>query len=193
MILIILITISPYLIRNIVVLDTVVLTKTFGYNLWKGNNPSSTVEGGVVYSEDLKGKISNISKDKFYGINFNKVFLDRATENIINDPIRYLTLFTKKFMSFLFIDIHSSRQDYYKPLHYLPVLLLAITSLIGIVLSDKKSNKLNYLILIYFVNIIIFSCFFILPRYKLFLFSFQIIFTNVLIEYISKRYFRRNE
>ena len=75
----------------------------------------------------LKGKISNISKDKFYGINFNKVFLDRATENIINDPIRYLTLFTKKFMSFLFIDIHSSRQDYYKPLHYLPVLVLAIT------------------------------------------------------------------
>ena len=193
MILIILITISPYLIRNMVVIDTITITKSLGYNLWKGNNPSSLVEGGVIIDENLKKEINNIPKDKFYGINFNKVFLDRATENIINDPIRYLTLFTKKFMSFLFIDINSSRQDYYKPLHYLPVLVLAITSLIGIVLSDKKSNKLNYLILIYFVNIIIFSCFFILPRYKLFLFPFQIIFTNVLIEYISKRYFRRNE
>ena len=193
MILIILITISPYLIRNIVVIDTITITKSVGYNLWKGNNPSSLVEGGVIIDENLRKEINNIPKDKFYGINFNKVFLDRATENIINDPIRYLTLFTKKFMSFLFIDIHSSRQDYYKPSHYLPVLLLAITSLIGIVLSDKKSNKLNYLILIYFVNIIIFSCFFILPRYKLFIFPFQIIFTNVLIEYISKRYFRRNE
>ena len=193
MILIILITISPYLIRNIVVIDTITITKSLGYNLWKGNNPNSLVEGGVIIDENLKREINNIPKDKFYGINFNKVFLDRATENIINDPIRYLTLFTKKFMSFLFIDINSSRQNYYKPLHYLPVLLLAITSLIGIVLSDKKSNKLNYLILIYFVNIIIFSCFFILPRYKLFLFPFQIIFTNVLIEYISKRYFRRNE
>ena len=193
MILIILITISPYLIRNMVVLDTITITKSLGYNLWKGNNPNSLVEGGATIDENLKKEINNIPKDKFYGINFNKVFLDRATENIINDPIRYLTLFTKKFMSFLFIDIHSSRQDYYKPLHYLPVLLLAITSLIGIILSDKKSNKLNYLILIYFVNIIIFSFFFILPRYKLFIFPFQIIFTNVLIEYISKRYLRRNE
>ena len=193
MILIILLIISPYLIRNMVVIDTITITKSLGYNLWKGNNPNSLVEGGVIIDENLKKEINNIPKDKFYGINFNKVFLDRATENIINDPIRYLTLFTKKFMSFLFIDIHSSRQDYYKPLHYLPVLVLAITSLIGIILSDKKSNKLNYLILIYFVNIIIFSFFFILPRYKLFIFPFQIIFTNVLIEYISKRYFRRNE
>ena len=193
MIIIILLTISPYLIRNIVVLDTITITKSLGYNLWKGNNPNSLVEGAVIIDENLKKEISNIPKDKFYGINFNKVFLDRATENIINDPIRYLTLFTKKFMSFLFIDIHSSRKDYYKPLHYLPALLLAITSLFGIILSDKKSNKLNYLILIYFVNIIIFSCFFILPRYKLFIFPFQIIFTNILIEYISKRYFRRNE
>ena len=193
MILIILLTISPYLIRNMVVLDTITITKSLGYNLWKGNNPNSLVEGGATIDENLKKEINKIPKDKFYGINFNKVFLDRATENIINDPIRYLTLFTKKFMSFLFIDIHSSRQDYYKPLHYLPVLLLAITSLIGIILSDKKSNKLNYLILIYFVNIIIFSFFFILPRYKLFIFPFQIIFTNVLIEYISKRYLRRNE
>jgi len=193
MIIIILLTISPYLIRNIVVLDTITITKSLGYNLWKGNNPNSLVEGGVIIDESLRKEINNIPKDKFYGINFNKIFLDRATENIINDPIRYLTLFTKKFMSFLFIDIHSSRQDYYKPLHYLPVLVLAITSLIGIILSNKKSNKLNYLILIYFVNIIIFSCFFILPRYKLFIFPFQIIFTNILIEYISKRYFRRNE
>ena len=66
MILIIFITVSPYLIRNIVVLDAVVLTKTFGYNLWKGNNPSSTVEGGVVFNEDLKEKIYDISKNKFY-------------------------------------------------------------------------------------------------------------------------------
>jgi len=193
MILIILLTISPYLIRNIVVLDTITITKSLGYNLWKGNNPNSLVEGGVIVDENLKKEINNIPKDKFYGINFNKIFLDRAIKNIINDPIRYLTLFAKKFMSFLFIDIHSSRQDYYKPLHYLPVLVLGITSFIGIVLSDKKFNKLNYLILIYFVNIIIFSCFFILPRYKLFIFPFQIIFTNVLIEYISRRYFRRNE
>ena len=193
MILIISLTASPYLIRNIIVLDAVVLTKSFGYNLWKGNNPSSVVEGGVIIDENLKKEIDNITKDRFYGINFDKVFLDRAIQNIINDPIRYLTLFAKKFISFLFIDIHSSQPNYYKILHYLPVLVLGITSLIGIILSDKKSNKLNYLILIYFLNIIIFSCFFVLPRYKLVILPFQIIFTNVLLECIKKKFFKNHE
>ena len=141
----------------------------------------------------LQKRIDAIPIDKFYGIHFDNVHLQKAIENILEKPKRYIILFGKKIISFLFIDINSSRQDYYKSLHYLPVLLLAITSLVGIILSDKKSNKLNYLILIYFINIIIFSCFFILPRYKLFIFPFQIIFTNVLIEYMSKRYFRRND
>ena len=193
MILIILLTVSPYLIRNIVVLETAALTKSFGYNLWKGNNPSSTVEGRVIYDENLKKKIGNIPKDKFYGINFDKIFLDRAIENITNNPARYIILFAKKFMSFLFIDIQSTKADYYKPLHYLPVLILGITSLIGIILSDKKSSKLNYLILIYFVNVIIFSCFFILPRYKLVIIPFQIIFTNIFFEYIKKKFFNHHE
>ena len=64
----------------------------------------------------------------------NESFLDTAIENITNDPTRYLILFVKKFMSFLFIDIQSSQSDYYKLLHYLPVLAFGITSLIGIIL-----------------------------------------------------------
>ena len=98
-----------------------------------------------------------------------------------------------KAASFLFIDIKSSQPNYYNPLHYLPVLLLGITSLIGIVLSDKKSYQLNYLILIFFVNIIIFSSFFIIPRFKLAILPLQIIFTNIFIEYIYKKLFRRYE
>ena len=71
MILIILLTISPYLIRNMVVIDTITITKSLGYNLWKGNNPNSLVEGGVIIDENLRKEINNIPKDKFYGINFN--------------------------------------------------------------------------------------------------------------------------
>ena len=36
---------SPYLIRNYVVFDTIGITKSSGYNLWKGNNINSTIEG----------------------------------------------------------------------------------------------------------------------------------------------------
>ena len=82
---------------------------------------------------------------------------------------------------------------YWNPLHYLPTLLLGITSLIGLVLSDKKSYKFNYLILIFFVIIIIFSMVSILPRYKLVILPLQIIFTNVLIERIVKRFIPQRE
>ena len=80
--------------------------------------------------------------------------------NIDEEPIRYLILFVKKVISFLFIDIKSSQPNYYNPFHYLPLLLLGVTSLIGILISDKKSYKLNYLILIFFTTIFIFSVFF---------------------------------
>jgi len=187
------ITISPYLVRNIVVLDTATLTKSFGFNLWKGNNPSSKVEGGVFIDNNLRTKINDIKKDKFYGINFDNIFLKRAVSNIAEDPTKYFRLFIKKFLSFLFIDIESSNQNYYNVLNYLPVLIVGITSLIGIIISDKKSKKMNYLILIFFINILIFSFFFILPRYKLAILPLQLIFTNIFIEYILRKFLKRHE
>ena len=188
-----LITISPYLIRNILVFEKVTITKSFGYNLWKGNNLEATVEGTKINNADLQKQIVSIPINKFYGINFDKVHLHKAIENIYEEPIRYLILFVKKVISFLFIDIKSSQPNYYNPFHYLPLLLLGVTSLIGILISDKKSYKLNYLILIFFTNIFIFSIFFILPRYKLIILPLQIIFTNILIQYIGKKFFNKQK
>ena len=108
-------------------------------------------------------------------------------KNIKQEPKKYLILYLKKAASFLFIDFNSSEPNYYNPLHYMPVVLLGITSLIGIILSNKKSIKLNYLILIFFLYVITFSFFAILPRYKLAIIPLQIIFTNILINYINKR------
>jgi len=188
-ILIVFITISPYLIRNVIIFESATITKSVGYNLWKGNNSNSTVQGSELIDKDLQNQIEKISKDKFYRIKFDNIFFNKAIENIMGEPTKYLILFLKKFASFLFIDIASSNPIYYNPFHYLPVLLLGVTSLGGITLSNKKSHKLNYLIFIFFINAIIFSSFFILPRYKLAVLSFQIIFTNILIDYISKKFF----
>ena len=52
-----LITISPYLVRNYLIFDKITLTKTFGYNLWKGNHThalkNSLVEGSEIFDENL--------------------------------------------------------------------------------------------------------------------------------------------
>ena len=189
-ILITLITVSPYLIRNIVIFEKITITKSLGYNLWKGNNPNSTVEGSEFTNDNLKKEIYDIPKDKFFRINFDKIFMNEAKKNITNEPQKYLILFLKKIASFLFIDINSSQSNYYNPLHYLPVVLLGITSLIGIIISDKKSYKMNYLIFVFFFNIIIFSSFFILARYKLAILPLQIIFTNVLINHLKNNFFK---
>jgi 4-amino-4-deoxy-L-arabinose transferase-like glycosyltransferase len=182
-----LVTISPYLIRNIIVFETITITKTTGYNFWKGSHPNAEgLEGSEIINDNLKKQIDKIPKDKFYGLNFDNLFLNEAIKNIKVDPTRYLTLFIKKAFSFLFIDINSPNPNYYNPLHYIPVLLFGIIALIGIGLSDKKSHKLNYLVLLFFFYVFIFSTVSILPRYKLIILPLQIIFAGVVIESFKK-------
>ena len=187
-ILITLVTISPYLIRNIIIFEKITITKSFGYNLWKGNNPNAKVEGSELIDTNLQTKINKLPEDKYYQINLDKIFFDQAIKNITSEPTKYLLLSIKRFFSFIFIDIESSNPKYYNPAHYLPVLLIALTSLIGIFLQDKKSYKFNYLILIFLINIFIYSFLFILARYKLAILPLQIIFTNTFLEYLKKKF-----
>ena len=188
-ILISLITISPYLVRNYLIFEKIIIHSGFGYNLWQGNNPNSKVEGSEIIDSNFKNKIDKIPKDKFYRINEDKIYIDMTIKNIKNDPKKYLILYLKKTASYFFIDLDSSRPNYYNPFHYLSNLLLAITSLIGIFLYDKKSYRLNYLILILLFYIFTFSIFAIQPRYKLYIVPFQIIFSNIFILHIMKKIF----
>ena len=191
--LITLVTTSPYLIRNFIIFGKITVVETSGYNLWKGNHPhalqNSRVEGSEMVSENLKKLNDSIPRDKFYRINRDKLFFDQAIKNIIKKPLEYLIFSLKKAISFQFIILDSMDLRYWNPLHYLPLLLLGVTSLIGLILSDKKSYKFNYLILIFFIIVIIFSMISILPRYKLIILPFQIIFTGVLIEYVKEKFF----
>tara|TARA_B100000029_G_scaffold515027_1_gene620161 strand:+ start:1335 stop:2624 length:1290 start_codon:yes stop_codon:yes gene_type:complete len=204
-----LITISPYLIRNYIIFEKITLAETFGYNLWKGNHPyamrNSLVEGyefpvdlseTTNLNENMKQQspeiidgfivLQAIPKDKNYRLKFNKFFLNQAIDNIKNEPYSYLVFFFKKVASFLLINLKSSDPNYFNPLHYIPVLVLGVTSLIGIGLSNKKSREINYLILIFFSLVFIFSTVSILPRYKLIIIPLQIIFTNIFIVNIRK-------
>ena len=193
--LITLITTSPYLIRNFIIFGKITVVETAGYNLWKGNHPHalehSRVEGSEIVSENLKKLNDSIPRDKFYRINRDKLFFEQAVKNIIEKPLEYLIFSLKKVISFQFIFLDSMDPRYWNPLHYLPILILGITSLIGLILCDKRSYKFNYLILIFFIIIIIFSIFSIMPRYKLIILPLQIIFTGVLIEYVEKKFFRQ--
>ena len=179
------ITISPYLVRNFLIFEKVTIIKSFGYNLWRGNHPdaikNSLIEGSEVRYGNLQEQVDGIKKDKFYRINYDELFLHEAITNFKKDPKGTIFLFLKKTISFLFINIKSAEPNYFNPLNYIPLLIIGITSVFGIVLTNKKSYSLNYLILILFAYVMIFSSVAILPRYKLVILPLQIIFTNVLL------------
>ena len=170
------------------IFDQITITKSLGFNLWKGNNINSGVEGSQLINEQLKQKIDSVNKDKFFRINADKVFMKEAINNLINAPEKYFISYIEKIIAFIFVDSNSTQTNYYNPFHYIPLLLIGATSLLGIILSDKKSSKMNYLILTFLLNVLIFSSFFILPRYKLTILPLQIIFTNILINKF-KNYF----
>ena len=188
-ILIVSLVISPYLIRNYYHFNQIMLVKSFGFNLWKGNNELSSVEGYEEYDSyefrDLKLKLKKLEKNKYYEIRKDQLFLDEAKNYLSKNPNRYINLFFQKIFSFYFIDFKSTYPNYYNFFHFFPVFVLAILSFPGLLIFLKKEKTYNnYLGLYLFSNLIIFSVFFILPRFKLIIFPVQIILAAYFIKYM---------
>jgi 4-amino-4-deoxy-L-arabinose transferase-like glycosyltransferase len=185
--------ISPYVIRNYVHFSEIIITKSLGYNLWKGNNEYSTVQGNGDYElnelNELEDRVKSIEKDKYYEITRDNIFLSEAKKNISQDPARYFSLFVKKIFSFYFVDTNSNYPNYYNFFHFIPILLVSILSFPGLYTFYKKKNNLNnYLLLYLILNLIIFSIFFILPRYKLVILPLQIILASHFIKYLINKF-----
>ena len=184
------IVISPYLIRNYKIFEEITITKSTGFNLLKGNNPLSRVEGihmwyGYDVVPDLKNDLKSLRPIKKYDLLSDKIFLNKALDFIKNDPNRYIKLYFKKLFSFLFIDMNSTYPGYYSLFNIVPKLLLSISSLVSIIiLCRPKINLYNYFALYYFLSAGIYSVFFILPRYTLSILPIQIILTLFLIKKI---------
>ena len=187
-IIIALLVISPYLKRNYDNFNQLVLTKSFGFNLLKGNNPYASAEGSTSFiSEFYNQKNIKIKTDNNYEINLDNFYRDEAFNIIIKNPIDYIKLYFLKIFTFLFIDLNSSYPNYYNPLNVLPKLFLGILAFFGGLMNLRKSGINQYLSLFYFMNIFLFSLFFILPRYSLMLLPIQIIISMGIIKSILRK------
>lgn len=191
-----LIILSPYLTRNFIVFEKITITKSFGYNLWKGNNIDSKVEG----SESLKAfqtggidkKIKAIPKNNLYDFNYDKIFLENSLKFIQENPILFIERYIKKFLSFSFFNLNSNYPKYYHPLNIIPLIVISIIFTLSLIFCyQKKSETYNYLILNLLLTISIFSVFFILPRYKLMIIPIQLILINFFISFVLKLYKNR--
>jgi hypothetical protein len=184
--------ISPYLYRNYNIFGEVTITKSFGYNLLKGNHPETVVEGVGMFRSveevipETKEKLDELyalGPIKKHDLYKDKILLDQAIIFIKENPLKYIKLYIAKFISFLFFDINSSYPNYYSLFHLLPKIVISITAVLGIVSTLSLSKNItNYFTLFYLANIGLFSFFFILPRYSLSLLTIQIILSLYFIE-----------
>ena len=183
-------TISPYLIRNYLTFEKITITKSFGYNLWKGNNIDANIEGSesvlAFQTGDIAKKINNLKKNKLYDFNYDQIFLNYSLQAIKDNPILFLERYFKKFLSFTFFNLTSDYPNYYNPLNIVPIFLISIFFILSIIFTRQKNFSYYYLIFNLFLTIGIFSIFFILPRYKLIILPLQLILINFLIVKILK-------
>ena len=85
--------ITPYLYRNHQNFDNLILTKSFGYNLLKGNNPKFKVEGNANFIENnFVKKNLKIKADTNYEIELDDFYKNKALQYITSNPLKYLYL-----------------------------------------------------------------------------------------------------
>ena len=197
------ILVSPYLIRNYLNTGNVHLVNVTGYALWKGNNQLVKVEGfhnslhpekreswpKIPEFNNLYKKLDTVGKNKKYEINRDKIFMEEAVKNIIQDKQKYLALYFQKIFSYFFLDLKSSIKNYYNIFHIAPIFLFAICSIPGAIISLKKikNSKIIYLFLLTCFLTAFISIFFILPRYKISIISFQILFSLFFFKYLFEK------
>ena len=183
--------ISPYIVRNYYIFEVITITKSGGFNLFKGNNPLSKVEGIPMLddvekiSKDTYEKIKKIKPQPKYDLIIDNLYKKEAIKFIIDNPFRYFKLFITKIFSFLFIDLNSSYPNYYNIFHIIPKILISIPTLIGILLLINKKDILTFFAFYYLLSGFIFSIFFILPRYNLALLPIQVILTCYFLQKIK--------
>ena len=184
-----LLTISPYLQRNYKYFDTFILTKSFGYNLLKGNNLSFKVEGDIQSIENIKNSKKDIKLDNNYEIHLDNLYKEKALYFIKENPIEYFKLFLLKVFSFLILDFNSTYPNYFNFFHLFPKIFISITSTLGAIFALRKKGFYQFLSIYFFMNVFLFSIFFILPRYSLMLLPVQILLTIDFFKYLDRKFF----
>ena len=131
-------------------------------------------------------KAIKIKKQDKYDLIIDNLYRDDAINFILDNPLRYIKLYFLKLFAFIFFDTNSTYPNYYNYFHIIPKILISVTTVIGIIITITKKNLLSFFSLYYCLNALIFSIFFILPRYSLALLPIQIILSSILLEKIDK-------
>tara|TARA_B100001540_G_scaffold313519_1_gene336607 strand:- start:7310 stop:8539 length:1230 start_codon:yes stop_codon:yes gene_type:complete len=191
------IIVTPYLIRNFINFNEIILTKSSGYNLWRGNSLQPKVSGELTNSPTIENeiiKIKNnllkINKLNYYEVYIDNYYFDVAKENIIANPLVYIFHYFKKFIAYSIYNPFQKYEGYFNPIIYIPEIIISILALLGLSKNIFSKKRYTRIILVLIFYLLLIPVFFILPRYKLFILPMYFIFASYfIINLFSKKNF----
>jgi hypothetical protein len=190
------IVISPYLVRNYLIFEKLILTKSSGYNLWRGNSYQFDVNGDsstLIFNKELKNIENNlINKHQLhlYELYIDNYYYEKAKKNIFENLYLYFIHYIKKFISFSIFNYNSTYPNYFNPLIFIPEIIISTCAILGIIKNIFANKRFEILLLVIFFYLILIPVFFVLPRYKLFILPIYFIFAAYFIEgFLSKKNF----
>ncbi len=194
-IIILIVGISPWIIRNYAVFGTFVpISTSFGLNFWRGHNLNATGTGrdlygeGIWSSEHVNRKINGIPFDNRYEINKSKIYFKEAISFITEHPEKEILLLIKKIFYFWTIDFtHPLARSF---LYILSWLVIFSAFAFGLFQAFKHNYDISLFIFYYIICTILISLFFVLPRYQISL-TYGLVPISALGIYSFSNYFSR--
>jgi len=196
----IIIIISPTIIRNYLTFNEIVLVKSTGYNLWRGNSDSFNINGENLETSEIQKKrdeiINTLIEKKNlekYEIYLDKMYFDIAKKNIFSNIGKYFVHYINKLFAFSFFNFYSNYPNNFHPLILFPEVIISTFGILGIIFNIF-SKKINYeFLIITFYYLALIPIFFILPRYKLFIFPMYIFFSCYFFTFLSNKIFSKKQ
>lgn len=190
------IILSPYLSRNYFIFDKLILTKSSGYNLWRGNSEKFDVNGDTdisKFANDLKKIEKNLEENNklyLYELYVDNFYFDKAKNNIIENFHSYAKHYIIKFFSFAIFNYNSNYPNYFHPLIFIPELIISILAILGLVKNLLSKFRSEEILILTFFYLFIIPLFFVLPRYKLFILPMYFIFA---FYYLKELFLKNNK
>ena len=121
------------------------------------------------------------------------MYFDIAKKNIFSNIGKYFVHYINKLFAFSFFNFYSNYPNNFHPLILFPEVIISTFGILGIIFNIF-SKKINYeFLIITFYYLALIPIFFILPRYKLFIFPMYIFFSCYFFTFLSNKIFSKKQ
>ena len=143
---------------------------------------NTTSDGGTnIYGEvdhsTMVNKIALLKASSNYEIQRDKIYRNAAINYIINNPLNTFNNMIDKLIAFWIHDFDSKYPGIHNLLYWLPWLTLIPFFLFGLIKSFTEFKKFWFFYSYFLIHTLLMVSFFVLPRYRLFIFPFMSMFS----------------